>query len=366
VGEGDLTPFVGITGRVAQSITVPLLPPFLNHIERGKQKAKTACNCWAACATPRATTEADMDLKALGNYREWLKRSPFEVYMHVLKLGGWKQVWNSAPFHGRPPRWASRVRNFFNSTPRKLTRLDDKTSETHLKQAQKAKVAAECATIKAIYDKSIAAKAGVPLELPKGCPANPDPAARMSFSDTMGTRHALSGDVYIDELRQIWFQMDPGGAIYHYGEKPWWPGGESVWVSKFQGQKQVPVFKLVSPDHTGGSRECCITNPTEETVQVGKIVVKLGRSNIGAVNQEVDVSGRVLTSDKHPVHQGSYNYAETVDQGLTMHNRFDVDTDLMLPTFFADPPDPFSQLLFRRFPEKKAGESTPLADQVTY
>lgn len=157
--------------------------------------------------------------------------------------------------------------------------------------------------------------------------------------------------------------MDPGGAIYHYGEKPWWPGGESVWVSTFKGQKQVPVFKLVSPDGTGGSRECCITNPFDEPFQMGKIVVpNKGKANIGAVNEEVKVADRMV---KDPVKQGSYNYAETVDQGLAAHNRYDVDTDLMTPTFFVDPPDRFSQLLFRRFPEND-GQGKPLADQVDY
>jgi hypothetical protein len=318
-----------------------------------------------------------MNLTELSDYREWLKHSPFEVHMHVFNLGGWKHLWNSSKFRGKPPRWASRVRNYFNTTPKKLTRLDAKTSATHLKQAQKAKVAAECATIKAMHDKSLAAKAGVPLKLPKGCPAQPDPDARMSFSDTMGTRMALSGDVYIDELKQIWFQMDPGGAIYHYGEKPWWPTVESIWASGV-GQELIPVFKLVSPDGTGGSRECCITNPFDQPFELRNNVgtpmdvfvrysgAKMGRLSIGAVNEEVDVSKRVITADKHPVHQGSYNYAETVDQGLTAHNRFDVDTDLMTKTFFVDPPDPFSQLLLRTFPEKKFGETMPLADQVDY
>jgi hypothetical protein len=299
-----------------------------------------------------------MDLSALNDYRQWINRTPFEVHLHAINHGGWRNV-----FRGKMPRWASRVRNYFNLTPRKLTRLNGTASATYLKEAQKAIVAADCAQFKRLHDDSPAGKAGIKRDLPKGCPAEPDPKARMDFSDTMGTRNALSGDVYMDELRQIWFQMDPGGAIYHYGEKPWWPTGEAIYASTQKGQKMVPVFKLVSPDGTGGSRECCIKNPMDVPFKIAGVAGKFGQSNIGAINEEVDVSGRIVSD---PVQEGSYNYAETVDQGLAAHQRLDVDTDLMLPTFFVDPPDRFSQLLFRRFPERKDGESTPLADQVKY
>lgn len=302
-----------------------------------------------------------MDLAALKDYRKWIDRSPYEVHAYVVQAGGWKLVFKD----GGVPRWASRVRNYFNATPQKLTRLGDKLSETLLKGVQKAIVAADCAQLKRIYDQLPGADMGVKYpgtELPKECPANPDPNARMSFTDTLGTRSALSGEVYRDESRRLWYQMDPGAAVYHYGEKPWWPGGAAVWASVFEGQRQVPVFKLVSPDDTGGSRECIITNPQDVPFTAGRIVVKMGRSNIGAVDETVDVSHRIVTD---PVQEGSYNYAETVAVGLTSHNRFDVDTDPMHPKFFVDPPDRFEPLLFRRFPEKDS-DGKSLADQVRY
>jgi hypothetical protein len=254
------------------------------------------------------------------------------------------------------PRWASRVRNYFNVTPQKLTRLADKLSETLLRGVQKAIVAADCAVYKKITDRF------PNIQMPKGCPAHPDPSAEMGFFDTIGTRHALSGEVYIDDNRKIWYQMDPGAAVYHYGEKPWWPGGAAFYASVFQGQRQIPVFKLVSPDGTGGSMECIITNPQVVPYKVMGLVLKMGRSDIGAVDDTVDVSHRIVTD---PVQEASYNYAETVAEGLTAHNRFDVDTDPMTPTWFVDPSDRFSPLLFRRFPEKDPA-GRPLADQVTY
>jgi hypothetical protein len=293
-----------------------------------------------------------MDLVALRNYRKWIDQSPYEVHAYVIWAGGWKQV-----FQDGVPRWASRVRNYFNVTPQKLTRLADKLSETLVRGIQRAIVAADCAAYKRIKDQFLPR-----LQLPKGCPAHPDPSAEMGFFDTIGTRGALSGEAYIDDNRRIWYQMDPGAAVYHYGEKPWWPGGAAVWASVFEGQKQVPVFKLVSPDDTGGSMECIITNPQDVPYTVGRWVFKMGRSDIGAVDDAVDVSHRIVTD---PVKEGSYNYAETVAEGLTAHNRFDVDTDPMTPTFFVDPPDRFSSLLFRRFPEKDP-DGYPLADQVKY
>jgi hypothetical protein len=79
--------------------------------------------------------------------------------------------------------------------------------------------------------------------------------------DEIGTIKALSGAVYEDALgRSIWFQMSPGGAIYHFGEKIRWPTLRSI-EATLDGQERAPVFKLVCPDGTGGSREVCIKNP---------------------------------------------------------------------------------------------------------
>jgi hypothetical protein len=307
-----------------------------------------------------------MDLSALRNYREWLRHTPFQTHIHVVAAGGWKRV-----FEDGVPRWASRVRNFFNVLPRKLKRLDSEVSEVLLHRAQARIRAADCPQIKRIHDQLPGVKQGAKypgVALPKGCPAVPDPGARMGFDDTIGTRRALSGDVYIDEYRRVWFQMDPGGAVYHYGEKPWWAKGKAIRASAIEGQEMIPVFKLVSPDGTGGSRECCITNPPEvplHSVRLGTTVVvpaKRGRPNIGAVNEFVKVAHRIV---KHPVKQGSYNYAETVVEGLAAHNRFDVDTDPMRAKFFEDPPDQFEPLFNRRF-RPNDSDGLPLADQKKY
>jgi len=310
-----------------------------------------------------------MDMAALKNYDTWIDKSPLMVHSYVIHAGGWKRV-----FWDGVPRWASRVRNYFNVTPQKLTQMSDEQSEIKLREVQTAIVAADCANAKRVRAQigikqlgPAIHKYGAPKSsvLPDGCSVEPDMSARMGFNDTLGTRHALSGEVYTDESGLVWYQMDPGAAIYHYGEIPWWPGGRAFWASVILGQRQIPVFKLVSPDGTGGSRECIITNPQEEWLQLSDVIgsrVKAGRSDIGAVNVTVDVSGRI---EKDPVKQGSYNYAETVVEGLAAHKRFDVETDPMNAMFFVDPLNRFSLIFSRRFPPNDQG-GHPLADQVKY
>src|SRR5262249_31915584 len=77
-----------------------------------------------AQATPnrqhRPSRELPMDLETLKDYRRWIGRSPEEVLRAVKTVGGWGNV-----FRTRLPRWASRIRNYFNETPLALKRVDD-------------------------------------------------------------------------------------------------------------------------------------------------------------------------------------------------------------------------------------------------
>ena len=173
----------------------------------------------------------------------------------------------------------------------------------------------------------------------------PDPKAVIDgLGNKIGTTWALSGDVYEDvHGRSIWYQMSPGGAIYHTGELIWDPQKQAI-LATLLGQEHSSVFKLVCPDGTGGSREVCIKNPfvVPDKVQSSngaKSTKMVGTTTIGAVGDMVSVSKRMLVTDS--VTQGSYNYAETTEKGLPEHERLDMSTDPMKPGYYVEPPDLF-------------------------
>ena len=195
----------------------------------------------------------------------------------------------------------------------------------------------------------------------------PDPNAPIdTLGGEIGTALALSGHVYEDALgRSIWFQMSPGGAIYHFGEKIRSPTLRSI-EATLDRQEHAPVFKLVCLDGTGGSREVCIKNPFDVPRKTKfhevKITTMVGRATIGAVNEEVNVANRIV---KDSVSQGSYNYAETVVKGLPAHERLDVNTYPMTPGYYVEPSNlfQFAELYMRRFPENDP-LGKPLAAQT--
>ena len=159
----------------------------------------------------------------------------------------------------------------------------------------------------------------------------------------------------------MWFQMSPGGAIYHFGEKIEHPTLRAIQAT-IEGQALAPVFKLVCPDGTGGSMEVCIQNPFDVPIRMGGQVVMVGHATIGAVGEEVKVEKRLV---KDSVAQGSYNYAETIEKGLPAHQRLDVNTDPMTPGYYVEPLNlfQFAELYMRRFPEYDR-EGKPLAAQT--
>ncbi|HEX2641307.1 MAG TPA: hypothetical protein VHL50_12065, partial [Pyrinomonadaceae bacterium] len=112
------------------------------------------------------------------------------------------------------------------------------------------------------------------------------------------------------------------------------PSVEAFYVDKIKGQDDTPVFKLVSPDNTGGSHEIILNN------QPGSEVV-------GTVKQKVDVRKILVTN---PSHQGSYNYSETVWAGFAAHELRDIKPHVAGPSFYVNPIDPFAPLALRSFP----------------
>src|SRR5262249_19805844 len=133
--------------------------------------------------------------------------------------------------------------------------------------------------------------------------------------DDVAEGRALSDDVYEDESGHIWYQMSPGGTIYHWGEDPskYKIVASLEAIAQTGGQRFIPVFKLVSPDGTGSSRECIIFNKLTEKVKLPSPSVELmaGQVALGKVNEWVKVRERNLI-ETHPHYQGSYNFTETV------------------------------------------------------
>lgn len=305
----------------------------------------------------------------LGKYEFWIGETADDVYRSVIMAGGWQMV-----FPGPLPRWASRIRQYFNLHPFVLRLLDAAESEEHLRQAQTALGASARAKARrkvlqsrgmgiSAFDTGNSMKPGTRFQ------PNPDPLAAIDgAADNVGTALALSGDVYEDlHTRTIWFQTNPGGAIYHTGRAVTSPALQAAGAT-YRGQEQSPVFKLICPDGTGGSREACVTNPFDvEAEPRAKFDARppkmVGRATIGAVGEAVDVSKRFVTDS---VLQGSYNYAETVQKGLPAHQRLDVHTDPMTPFYFVEPPDLFRLTMLglreRPFPRNDP-QGKPLAEQ---
>jgi hypothetical protein len=270
-----------------------------------------------------------MDLRMLKNYEEWLKRSPAQVIDAVKNIkGGWAAV-----FPDRLPVWAHRVRNFFNREPRFLMRLSDSWSQSWLVL---------------VYKK---------------------PRDRSNESTVQKFKRimALTDYVYRDEVSTNWFQMSPGGAIYHFKEI----GNETKEgiYQELLGQSLTPIFKLVSPDDTGGSMETIIINRGGgiEYASFGILpAIPVGIKDgevIGDVNVPMPVVKSILEEERY---QGSYNYAETVDLGNADHDRLDVTPhkDTGRYKTYVNPTDRFAPLKSRQFPKDVKGETRPLAEQI--
>jgi hypothetical protein len=136
-----------------------------------------------------------MTKEQLRDYVFWIGKSPVEVRAAAIAWGGWSRIFpmevtvttelpgksllpkldvSSSKF----PEAQSRVRNFFNITPKYLTRLPQVESRMQIR------------SIKGL---------------------------RTSVLDAF--TFPFNGDVYVDESRRYWFQMKAAGAVYHYPGK---------------------------------------------------------------------------------------------------------------------------------------------------
>lgn len=255
-----------------------------------------------------------MNLQQLQDYNFWVGKTPWEIREAVKGVGGWKVV-----FPHELPLWAHRVRNYFNREPAVLKRLNESRAKPHLDRLE----------------------AGYP----KGS----------SWMDDFKIKNAIQGypfkEVYKDLYGCIWFQMAKASTIYHWGDDPKRESLEGV------GQEvkpwDPPVFKLISPDGTGGSGETIIKNPNR---------VLGPYSVLSETEVDIKVEDRVITDSWH---QGSYNYSETTVSGTSEHQKRDVETHKLykMNNVYINPPDRFASLRVRRFPIFAPNEGTPLAVQ---
>ena len=199
-----------------------------------------------------------------------------QIINSVKHYGGWKSVFPESGISF--PKWAHQIRNYFNEQPNKLKLMDSR-----------------------YFD----------------------------LTEKFGRNFlfVLSGETYVDEKGHIWYQMSTQGTGYHFpGQVDW----KKVTKTFFLPQRKIPVFKLVSPDGTGGSMEVCIRNS--------------GKDEIGKNGQWVDVRQKVI-SDKY---LGTYNYSETTVAGLGNHIYRDVKPHEKSGRYI-NPIDPFSIRAHRRF-----------------
>jgi len=293
-----------------------------------------------------------VNVNDLRNYSNWVGQQADVIYNQVCSAGGWQAV-----FPGKLPRWASKVRNYFNIVPKELTQATEKEATAFLKYTQKFKFQLECYEAQsankrdpANYKRNPDGSYPKPVwDVPKGCPVEASHDVKHTgLIDSIGVKNALTKHVYRDENGRLWFQMAAGSTIYHWGApvNPLTAIFEAIFVDKVRKQDGTPAFKLVNPDpRVGGSNEVVIRNN--------------GQSVVGAIKQTIDIRPMLV---KDPVNQGSYNYAETATVGLDAHGRLDVKPHSGGWDFYVNPPDPHSALSSRKFPPNDVN-GNPLATQ---
>ena len=225
-----------------------------------------------------------MDIDKLRVYNEWIGKTPEEIIQAVKGVHGWTKV-----FPGALPLFAHQVRNLFNVEPLSLTRYPQDHADEMVAQIQEG-------------------------------------FKNWGIVDTFKGVVGLSGDVYKDQMNRTWFQMSPGGAIYHWGGDPTWDVADSYRSQYWRGQDGIPIFKLVSPDGTGGSLETIIKNEPR-------------RTTIGPANKLVPVGDKIVEVYRH---QGSYNFSETVIAGNPAHERHDVSPHKKWPDYYLNYENRFS------------------------
>jgi hypothetical protein len=110
-----------------------------------------------------------------------------------------------------------------------------------------------------------------------------------------------------------------------------------------------PVFKLVSPDDTGGSLEVIIKSKLVTRTLSNGLRVMTRQEMIGPEGSPTSIVNEV---EPDRVYRGSYNYAETAVSGFALHEYCDVLPHSERKDFYVNPDEalPFES---RRFPSLK-------------
>ena len=141
-----------------------------------------------------------LTLEALKDYRNWIGQTVLDVYYSVIRVGGWQNV-----FPGALPRWASRIRQYFNLTPMTLKLLDREESSRHLREGANG---SPCLSPRQRHSRNELQSRGMGISFYAPGPSTrpgtpiikPDPNAAIdAMSNEIGTMMALSGDVYEDD-----------------------------------------------------------------------------------------------------------------------------------------------------------------------
>ena len=245
-------------------------------------------------------------LDELRDYDYWLKYSPEFILTAVKSVGGWHRVFPQRDGQDFPV-WASRVRNYFNVFPKRLKLLDN-----------------FAASIK---------------------------STRVTMGGGLAGFFARSRDIYEDDTGRLWFLFSKGGSIYHYkgNEMPDWMRATG---STFRPRIFTPVFKLTSPDGTGGSAEIVIHNWAKADL----LFTELRSPTIRGMSK----GGPSKSIKNHyvniPEYRGSYNYTETFVGGYSGHNYRDIKPDRVSKDPFHIIFAPKVPLRQRRFPARYRGE----------
>jgi hypothetical protein len=222
-------------------------------------------------------------------YKYWVGKSPVEVRASVIKEGGWHSLF---PLNQDIPVWLHRMRNFFNQTPGKLMRLGG--------------------------------------------------AFRPKGYRKFITPFSLTGDAYLDPDGLMWYQMSTTATPYHYP-------GEVTTAKKIDAatklQAFIPIFKLISPDDTGGSLELIVHNWRSRYLPGTNM--EWGENTLGKANEWTDITYR---TEFTRAYEGSYNFAETVMRGYGEHKHRDVEPHEKYGGFYVTPVHPWTKIGDRRFP----------------
>lgn len=296
----------------------------------------------------------------LKKYDFWIGKSALQVFGAVLMVGGWRAVF---PDSEKFPVWASKVRNYFNVYPMTLKRLPEKEAKPYLNNPLNIGFLLDCHERQAANQKWQNRRMNqwgkldpAPFPTSGACPADASHDIKhMGWKQSLAIKSALTGDVYKDERNQTWFQMAAGSTIYHWGDHPSNPTAEAVYWDTVMRQDDTPVFKLVCPDGTGGSREVIIHNAEISDGPYNN------RSSVvwKKENEAVNVTQAIETDS---ILQGSYNYSETTRVGLAAHEKRDVKPHVHDRMFYVNPQYLDTPLDTRKFPELDNYQK-PLADQ---